>query len=169
MAKKKTRVTVKQRKLIRGLVKGKTMMKAAQDAGFTGKPETARVNGHKALQNDTVKKAFGEALDDAGLGMDSLAEEVSKGIKNADYGKHDSYVKLALTGHGVGKEEEKKDFMRLEVVIGAKGVTEDERMKYAEALVAIRITRGLHPSENRKLNEKEQDYFKKLLEEGKRL
>lgn len=38
-------------------------------------------------------------LDRAGLGLSQMAQEIKRGIKKGDLGKHDAYLKLALQCH----------------------------------------------------------------------
>ena len=96
------RITVKQRKLIKGVVAGKSITQAALDAGY-GKgvnANSAKSQGSHELRNPNVSKAFDEALERAGLTMDSIASEIKAGLNAKKYGSHDSYVQIALKTKG---------------------------------------------------------------------
>lgn len=74
-------ITVKQRKLVKGLAEGKTMTQAALDAGLGGTPNSARNAGSRALQNGAVAGALEAALDRAGASLDKSAQVIAAAHK----------------------------------------------------------------------------------------
>ena len=85
----------KQRRVLRGVVEGKTVTQAAIDAGYS--PGSANVSGSRALHQ--TRSLLTEELSRVGLGLDQLAVQIKRGIDGSDLGKHDAYVKLALQCH----------------------------------------------------------------------
>ena len=104
---RKQRVTVQQRKLIKGLIDGQTLTQAALDAKYGNgtNPRSAVAAACATLKLINVQKEFNDALEANGISMDSLAKEAKAGLENKDYGKHDSYLKLMLQAKGVLKDQ----------------------------------------------------------------
>lgn len=92
----KRRLTAKQRGLIRALSEGKTVAEAAQEAGYSGSRETARVEAHRALQSPHVSEALEKALDRAGATLDASARVIAEAHKADDpkTGKADHQTRL---------------------------------------------------------------------------
>lgn len=93
--------TIKQRKLMRGVIAGKTITQAAKDAGYPAR--SAHVAGSQELKK--LRAAMPAELDRAGLGLGQMAREIKRGIDKGDIGKHDAYLKLALQCHGALESE----------------------------------------------------------------
>lgn len=100
MRAKRRRLTVKQAKLVRGIVKGKTVRDAARDAGYSGADETIRVEATRTLQKPPVAEALQRALEDQGLTLEALAAELKAGLTEGEKGSHDKYLTLAFRLRG---------------------------------------------------------------------
>lgn len=74
----KRQLTIKQRHLIKGLAKGKTMTRAAVEAGYGRTPEAARVSAAKMLRKPTVSAALEAALDKAGATLEKSAQVIAE-------------------------------------------------------------------------------------------
>ena len=74
---------VKEAKLIKSLVAGKTMTQSGLDAGYGHgrNPETARTQAWSALQRPTVRVAYDKALAKAGLTIDGTAKVIVEATK----------------------------------------------------------------------------------------
>lgn len=122
MANKSRKPTLKQTKLIKGIISGKTKTQAALDAGY-GKGKnaaSAAVQANGELKNPKVQAAFELALEEAGLSLPVLAQEVKRGLARGKMGNHDSYLKIALNGRGALKDPEegpKVDRVSLAILI----------------------------------------------------
>ena len=107
--KRKTRgPTIRERKLIKGLIAGKSVIQSALDAGYS--PEnhnanSARVSAHEALRKPTVRAEFERALENAGLTQDKLASELKNGLDRGRKGSHFDYLKLACKLKGLDVDE----------------------------------------------------------------
>lgn len=88
---KKRPLKPKEAKLIKGIVAGKTRRKAARDAGITGSDEVVSVTASRMLSNVNVKEALQQALLDAGVGLEDVAQVVADGMKA---------TKLVIVGNG---------------------------------------------------------------------
>lgn len=62
--KKKKKLTIKEKKLVKGVVQGKTQAEAYREAGYAmAKTDNAnKVNAHKAVQRPHIQQAIEEAL-----------------------------------------------------------------------------------------------------------
>lgn len=68
----KPRVSVKERKLINGVIKGKGITQSAKDAGYS--PHSASAIGCRVLQKPAVQSALIQAMEKAGITDDKIAE-----------------------------------------------------------------------------------------------
>ena len=109
------KVTIRQRKLIKAVVQGKTLLEAGRIAGVPGNNNTVKVETHKALQTPNAKAAMLLALDKAGLSEDAIAREIKKGLREGDMGKHDSYLKLAMQARRVIEDDAPKGWDRVNI------------------------------------------------------
>lgn len=89
-------LTVKQRKLIKARVEGKTLRESAQEAGYSG-PESA----HRALKTGNANAAMIAALERRGITDDKIAAKVDELMdatklvgKNADVVAPDNAARL---------------------------------------------------------------------------
>jgi len=162
MTKKQRPPSIKAKRLIRGLVAGKSMKRAALDAGYGNTPNAARVSGWQALQKPTVQADFRAALEKAGLGFDAMAREIKKGLNEGEYGKHSDYLKIAVMGLIPRQEAEGsgQGAFNLHLIFNGGGA-EDQRGQLADMLVTMRTARGLHPTQNRRMTTIEAEEFKK--------
>jgi len=162
--KKKLNLTVKQRKLVRGKMAGKTQTQAALDAGYTGSRKAVNERASLTMRLPHVQEFMQKALEKHDLTQDRIASELNRGLKYGELGKHDSYLKDLIKLHGAGKDTDtdNKSPLRIEVLLGMGDIKDGERTKFGEALVAVRISRGLHPSENRPLTEGEAEMYGRM-------
>ena len=72
---------MREAKLIKGLVEGKTVATAAVDAGFKGSRETARVEAYRTLRKPHFLAAYDAALTKAGLSVDKVAKVIADAAK----------------------------------------------------------------------------------------
>lgn len=68
----------RERKLVRGVVAGKTVLKAAMDAGYS--PMTARKNAYSYLQRPLVKSALTDALERVGVTYERMIQPVADAL-----------------------------------------------------------------------------------------
>lgn len=81
LAKKKS-ITIRERKLIEGVIAGKTKRQAAIDAGYQGKtPEVISVAASNVLKKSNVQDALQEALEAHGLTPYKIVAVVADGMK----------------------------------------------------------------------------------------
>lgn len=73
-------ITVREAKLVKGVVQGKTKRQAAIDAGYTGSPETVSVRASNVLKKDNVQEALQKALEKHDLTPDRIMAVVSDGM-----------------------------------------------------------------------------------------
>lgn len=71
-------LTIRQRKLVKEVVSGKTLAAAAKDAGYSGTEGSLRVEAHKTLKKPNVAAAMERALDAAGLTIPKTAQIVAE-------------------------------------------------------------------------------------------
>lgn len=80
--KKKAKLNLKQRKLVRGIVAGKTKRKAAHDAGIGKTPESSSAGATKELKKANVQDALAVAMDKVpSLNMDNLMVKLGEGVE----------------------------------------------------------------------------------------
>jgi len=71
-------ITAKQRKLVNGVVMGKTARQAALDAGFKGTDGSVSAMASRELKNVKVAAAIEAALDRAGASLDESARVIAE-------------------------------------------------------------------------------------------
>lgn len=74
---KKAKLTPKQAKFVKGVVEGKTMVKAAMDAYPTVDYKSASVMAAQNLEKVSIKEALAGAYDRAGITADRIARKLS--------------------------------------------------------------------------------------------
>lgn len=77
----KRKLSVKEVKLIQGIVSGKKRRQAARDAGITGSDNVVSATTSRMLSNVNVKLALQEALAQAGVGVSDVAQVIADGLK----------------------------------------------------------------------------------------
>jgi hypothetical protein len=77
---KSPKLTVKQAKLINGIIAGKTKRQAAKDAGYSGNPESLSAGASQVLKKVNVQEAMMEAMTRAGIDADLLAGTIKRGL-----------------------------------------------------------------------------------------
>lgn len=137
---KQRRVTAKQRKLIKGIVRGKTQTQAALEAGYGATPASACSTASEVLRRPNVQRALEAALDKAGATLDKSAEVVAAAMdatkKDGDNDAPDHAIRLKaaeLSGRwrGIHNQEEP----------GLHG----DRISLAVLILNERERRGLEP------------------------
>jgi len=76
MANPKKRLTIKQQKLIQGIVAGKTQRQAARDAGYVG--PSADVNASKILNKPHVMCETRRVMEEAGFTLPALLQDLDR-------------------------------------------------------------------------------------------
>lgn len=77
--KKKDKLTLKERRLIRELAKGKSVLQAAKDAGYAETTATSDV--YNTLDKPRVQTAFQKILEDQGISDAKLGQVISEGLE----------------------------------------------------------------------------------------
>lgn len=77
----KKKLTIKEAKLVKGIVEGKTKRQAAIEAYNTKTPETASVVASNVLKKVNVQEALQEALEKAGLTPSKVVDVVKEGME----------------------------------------------------------------------------------------
>lgn len=72
-------LTVKQRKLVKGIAEGKTKRQAAIDAGYS--PDSAGPLATETLRNPNVRDAFLTAMEKAGVTDEKLNQVMREGLE----------------------------------------------------------------------------------------
>lgn len=75
------KLTIKEAKLVKGIVEGKTKRQAAIEAYNTKSPETASVVASNVLKKVNVQEALQEALEKAGLTPSKVVDVVKEGME----------------------------------------------------------------------------------------
>lgn len=73
--------TVRERKFVEGIAKGKTKRQAAKDAGYTGSPETLSVTASQTLKKPSVQQALADAFERHGITIDAATKPIADGLK----------------------------------------------------------------------------------------
>lgn len=106
----KPKLTVKQAKLVKGVVQGKTKRQSAKDAGYSGSPETLSVTASEVLKNPNVQEYLVEQLMKMDLAGPDLVAPVAKALKakkiifhgkdsNEAFAEEVEDIELQLKGH----------------------------------------------------------------------
>jgi len=97
---KRRGLTIKQRRLVANIVKGKSITEAALDSGYGTNRLSACVTGSQTLKLPHVQAAVQEALDKAGATIDASAKVIADAHKANTEGKfgktlpdHDTLLK----------------------------------------------------------------------------
>lgn len=98
-------LTVKQAKLIKGMVDGLSAGRAGLLAGYGKNIASASVTACKTLKSANVRQRLQEALERRGLTIDAIADQIARGIRDGKLGQHDGYLKLAMRAHGLEGED----------------------------------------------------------------
>jgi phage terminase small subunit len=77
----KPKTTIKQSKLVQGIVAGKTKRQAAADAGYSGSPETLSVTASEVLKKPNVQEALQAELARQGITLEQIIAPVAKALK----------------------------------------------------------------------------------------
>ncbi|HJP81433.1 MAG TPA: hypothetical protein VJ841_03515 [Candidatus Saccharimonadales bacterium] len=77
---KKRSLTIREARLIRGVVAGKTKRQAARDAGYTGSNETVSVTASRVLSKANVQEALAKAMDHHGITIEKIIAPVAKAL-----------------------------------------------------------------------------------------
>jgi hypothetical protein len=76
------KLTVKEIKLVDGIVRGKTKRQAAIDAGYTGKTiETIGVTASQVLRKPNVQELLAQAFERHGITIDAATKPIADGLK----------------------------------------------------------------------------------------
>lgn len=78
---KKTGITLRERKLIKGIISGKTKQQAALDAGFGSNLASSAQLAYQTLKKPSTREALLEAMEKAGIGDNALAQAMREGLK----------------------------------------------------------------------------------------
>ncbi len=174
------RVTRQQDRLARARVKNPsaTLVELGEKAGYSSASHV-----HRALQKPHVKDQIRELMNsNKNLRLGSLLKKLEEGLEATDLRSvrlEDSslkaeveipdmavrhkYLQDALKLHGALSNDEQQQNVgpiNLAIILGGGG-SELERQGVADVLTAARISRGLHPLENRRLTEKEAEQFRR--------
>ena len=71
-------LTIRQHKFVRGYLEGKPMVRAATEAGYA--PSTAARGAAELMRSPKVRSAIHEALEEAGVTGESLADVLREGL-----------------------------------------------------------------------------------------
>ena len=75
---KQRKTTLKEKKLVKGIIAGKTRKQAAIEAGYA--PKCADSQASQVLSKPNVQSEFQKALEKAGVTTARLAEKISEGL-----------------------------------------------------------------------------------------
>lgn len=81
MTAKKPKLTVKQAKLVKGIVEGKSQQQAAVEAGYGNTPESAAVIATETLKNVNVQEALQVALAEQGITLEKIVKPIADGLE----------------------------------------------------------------------------------------
>lgn len=77
----KAGLTVKSAKLVKGIAEGKTIQKAALEAGYGSNPESASAIASETLKNPKVQDALQMELARQGITIEDVVAPVAKALK----------------------------------------------------------------------------------------
>lgn len=164
--KRKNKITNKQKIIVRATVQGLPSHEAAEKAGSRGTKKTQSEVTCRTLAMPHVQKWMAKYMEKYDLTEDRIAREIDRGLKTGKVGSHEKYVSHLMSLHGAGKEVEKniQDPLRLDVLLGVGKIEPGERTKFGESTMALRISRGMHPSEDRHLTVIEIKYYSDIVQ-----
>lgn len=92
----KPKLTVKQAKLVKGIVEGKSQQQAAVEAGYGTTPESAAVIATETLKNVNVQEALQVALADQGITLEAIVKPIADGLTaiKSGFGKDGDYYEI---------------------------------------------------------------------------
>ncbi len=76
----KPKVTVREAKLVQGVVAGKTKRQAAKDAGYGGSPETLSVRASSVLKKRNVQDYYAELMAKHEITVERALKPISKAL-----------------------------------------------------------------------------------------
>ncbi len=76
----KPKVTVREAKLVQGVVAGKTKRQAAKDAGYGGSPETLSVRASSVLKKSNVQDYYAELMAKHEITVERALKPISKAL-----------------------------------------------------------------------------------------
>lgn len=111
-----SRISVKEQKLVKGVVEGKTITQSAKDAGYSEK--TAYSIGSEVLKKPEVQSRLQQALDKAGVTNGKIAKVINGGLDNPDDNIKHKFTDTAIKVKGGYSPEKHKvevtDYSELE-------------------------------------------------------
>jgi hypothetical protein len=182
---RRRRMTPKQKKLAKAVVldPAATLSQLGEQSGYAGRSQV-----HRALQAPAVVDYLAKARDlmdqREKLSLGSLLTKIEEGLEATelksvaldddaklrpsvevpDFAVRHKYLETAMELRGIaGKKDEAGQAagaINLSIILGGGG-SELERQGVVDVLVAARISRGLHPLENRKLTPEEADEMRR--------
>lgn len=82
MAKPKpTKPTLRETKLIKGIISGKTQQQAGIEAGYGGGPKTVSVTASQALQKPHVREALQQEMERQGITLEKIVKPIKDGLE----------------------------------------------------------------------------------------
>jgi phage terminase small subunit len=76
----KPKVTVREAKLVQGVVAGKTKRQAAKDAGYGGSPETLSVRASSVIKKSNVQDYYAELMAKHEITVERALKPISKAL-----------------------------------------------------------------------------------------
>lgn len=76
----KPKVTVREAKLVQGVVAGKTKRQAAKDAGYGGSPETLSVRASSVIKKSNVQDYYDELMAKHEITVERALKPISKAL-----------------------------------------------------------------------------------------
>lgn len=76
----KPKVTVREAKLVQGVVAGKTKRQAAKDAGYGGSPETLSVRASSVIKKSNVQDYYAELMAKNEITVERALKPISKAL-----------------------------------------------------------------------------------------
>lgn len=173
------RMTPQQKKLVKAVVLAPdaTLSELGEQSGYAGRSQVHRALKAPAvvdylakardLMDQREKLSLGSLLTKIEEGLDATElksvtldedNKIKPSVEVPDFGVRHKYLETAMELRGIaGKKEESGPVagaINLSIILGGGG-SDLERQGVVDVLVAARISRGLHPLENRKLTPEE--------------
>jgi hypothetical protein len=105
MSDKKSTITFKEAKLIKGIAEGKTKQAAAMEAYDAKTPETASAIASETLRKPKVQEALEIALAKHGVDIDSATAPIGRALKHDDLEMQLKGSDRAFRLMGVGRQD----------------------------------------------------------------
>lgn len=182
---KKPKMTPKQAKLLKVTVLNPeaTLEERALQAGYSGRQQAYRalkapavvsaLEKCRALMAERENLSLGKMLDhlEEGLKATTIRSLKVEGTKFAvesevvDHVTRHKWWESAMEIHGVTRSEEAVGpghggALNIAIILSGNG-SDAEKDALADALLAARLSRGLHPLEDRKLTEEEAEQYRR--------